>query len=583
MPPAKVCGNPILLGFVREWLEQARERNSKGVIVYKKAYDSLKECPLQFKHPSEAKQLTGFGDKLCQRLTERMNEYCEAEGLPLPERVTKGRKKSATDQDGDGEDAEEPAPKRVRKAKPYVPTLRSGAYAIVMALSTLGEDHLGICKEDLVKLAQPYSDTSFTAPAQANKFYTAWNSVKTLEEKDIVHSRGRPKRYRLLDEGWEVARRMKAAQTSARGSATMTASIQTGDLPSPGESASRPSVPHAVDVAFVPAPVADFIDIPVGEVVTSEAALPSFVPITFPVGSFTVELIVDNREVRTQKDRDYIQNSLSERQTNVITRALPLGDVLWIAKITDPVLKEQHGGEVLLDYIIERKRLDDLIGSIKDGRFHDQKFRLQKSGVKNIIYIIEEFSMNADHYQKYDEAVKSAIASMQVVNGFFVKKTLQMDDTIRYLVSMTKMMKQRYENKPLSLIPTNVITSQNHLPLLQHLKVKSPSTEYHITYPVFASLSNKSESFTLRDIFLKMLMCTRGVTGEKALEIQKRWKTPIEFSEAFKSLETGKTPEEARKRKAEMVSAEMGALVGRKKIAKTLSVKIAEIWGNEEY
>ena len=29
--------------------------------------------------------------------------------------------------------------------------------------------------------------------------------------------------------------------------------------------------------------------------------------------------------------------------------------------------------EIVLDFIVERKRLDDLAGSIKDGRFREQK------------------------------------------------------------------------------------------------------------------------------------------------------------------------------------------------------------------
>ena len=28
------CPNPLLLGWIKEWLDQARERNSKGVTVY---------------------------------------------------------------------------------------------------------------------------------------------------------------------------------------------------------------------------------------------------------------------------------------------------------------------------------------------------------------------------------------------------------------------------------------------------------------------------------------------------------------------------------------------------------------------
>ena len=158
--------------------------------------------------------------------------------------------------------------------------------------------------------------------------------------------------------------------------------------------------------------------------------------------------------------------------------------------------------------------------------------------------------MNADHFQKYEEAVESAIASTQVVNGYFVKKTQKMDDTIRYLTRMTLMLKELYERKPLHVIPTKVITTQNYAPLLEHLKKTEAGTDFHVTYSAFASLSSKSESLTLRDVYLKMLMCTKGVTGEKALEIQKRWKTPNEFIEAYRKCDEKEGGiEQGRKRK----------------------------------
>jgi crossover junction endonuclease MUS81 len=31
---AETCANPLLLGWIKEWLDQARERNSKGFTVY---------------------------------------------------------------------------------------------------------------------------------------------------------------------------------------------------------------------------------------------------------------------------------------------------------------------------------------------------------------------------------------------------------------------------------------------------------------------------------------------------------------------------------------------------------------------
>jgi crossover junction endonuclease MUS81 len=90
-------------------------------------------------------------------------------------------------------------------------------------------------------------------------------------------------------------------------------------------------------------------------------------------------------------------------------------------------------------------------------------------------------------------------------------------------------------------------------------------------------MASKSEMITLRDIFLKMLMATKGVTGEKALEIQKRWKTPYDFVKAFETCGPG---EAGRKRKIDLVSSQMSQLVGRKKVTRALSLKIAEVWAD---
>ncbi len=185
--------------------------------------------------------------------------------------------------------------------------------------------------------------------------------------------------------------------------------------------------------------------------------------------------------------------------------------------------------------------------------------------------------MDTMQFQKYEEAVQSAIASTQVVNGYFLKKTQKMDDTIRYLARMTMLLKKQYESKTLNVIPTKILTGQNYLPLLDHLRDKEPLSNYHISYPAFASLVSKSDMMTLRDVFLKMLMCTKGVTGEKALEIQKRWKTPYDFVKAFERCGAG---EEGKKRKRDLVSSQSDNLVARKRIAKALSHKISEVWGD---
>jgi crossover junction endonuclease MUS81 len=584
MASEEPCANPLLLGWVKEWVDLARERNSKGVTTYKNAYNALKACPITFKHPSQLQQLKGFGPKLCDRLTDKLQKHCQENGLPMPKRPRQWRIPGLNDENEADDDSQLRPAKKPRKPKSYVPTLRSGAYALILGLATLGEDApTGMTKAQLINAAQPHCDASFTAPSDPTRFYTAWNSMKTLLEKDLVYERGRPlRRYSLSDEGWEVARRI---QRTADLTPVELAAQQRRDLqpeepqdPHPRPAARSPSVEIE---ETGPPPPSNYLNVVAnGDSTSDSSALPNFRPIRLSPGTFTVHLLLDVREVRSKTDRDYMQEELTKKGVKPIMRALELGDALWVAKCHDPNFLSRagsEGDEIVLDWIVERKRLDDLIGSIKDGRFHEQKFRLKRSGVKNVVYIVEEMTMDSMSFQKYEEAVQSAIASTQVVNGFFMKKTQKMDDTIRYLIRMTMLLKKQYESKSLFVIPTEVLTAKNFLPLLEHLREKEPTMGHYISYPAFASMASKSDMMTLRDVYLKMLMCTKQVTGEKALEIQRRWKTPYDFIKAYERCGVG---EQGKKRKQDLVFAQMGNLVGRKKVARTLSHKIAEVWSD---
>ena len=57
---------------------------------YKKAYESMKACPLEFQRPSQAQQLNGLGSKLCDRLTDKSKAHCQENGLPMPQPPEKG-------------------------------------------------------------------------------------------------------------------------------------------------------------------------------------------------------------------------------------------------------------------------------------------------------------------------------------------------------------------------------------------------------------------------------------------------------------------------------------------------------------
>lgn len=107
-----------------------------------------------------------------------------------------------------------------------------------------------------------------------------------------------------------------------------------------------------------------------------------------PAHSFTVHLIMDHREVRARHNqsagsgrRVTFEEAMERRGIPCELRALELGDILWVARPkpdNPPDVAEKWAlvQEVVLDTVVERKRLDDLTSSIFDGRWHEQKVRL---------------------------------------------------------------------------------------------------------------------------------------------------------------------------------------------------------------
>ena len=87
-----------------------------------------------------------------------------------------------------------------------------------------------------------------------------------------------------------------------------------------------------------------------------------------------MELIIDNRE--TIKNY-FIEKKNQNNYEWVTFQNLDLGDYLF-----------KYNNQPIL--IIERKTIEDLASSIKDGRYREQKTRLLNTyNKKNILYLIE--------------------------------------------------------------------------------------------------------------------------------------------------------------------------------------------------
>ncbi|CAM8920099.1 unnamed protein product [Rhodiola kirilowii] len=101
---------------------------------------------------------------------------------------------------------------------------------------------------------------------------------------------------------------------------------------------------------------------------------------------YRVVLILDDREqfaTQGSRSRRIIDNICSQFKIQIEIRRLPVGDGIWIAR------HKSLESEYVLDFIVERKNVDDLRCSIRDKRYRDQKLRLQRCGVRKLIYLVE--------------------------------------------------------------------------------------------------------------------------------------------------------------------------------------------------
>lgn len=116
---------------------------------------------------------------------------------------------------------------------------------------------------------------------------------------------------------------------------------------------------------------------------------------TWSPKTYDVQLIIDTREKPGLKS-DRIEKMLTEKGIKWDAATLAMGDAIWVAR------HKTTGEEVVLDACLERKRLDDLLSSMRgmynthavrepwtdfptDGRYTEQKNRMVKSGISKLV------------------------------------------------------------------------------------------------------------------------------------------------------------------------------------------------------
>eukprot|EP00045_Choanoeca_perplexa_P012384 m.134895 g.134895 ORF g.134895 m.134895 type:complete len:726 (+) comp15985_c0_seq3:128-2305(+) len=245
-------------------------------------------------------------------------------------------------------------------------------------------------------------------------------------------------------------------------------------------------------------------------------------------GEYDIVLVVDTMEqTGSRKDKGVIQTKLASMGVQCEVRKLSLGDFVWVVKErVKPMPGMLHlppSKELVLDYVVERKRMDDLVSSIIDGRFKEQKYRFENCGIKHPIYLVEHYG-NMDGYRITGSALKQAIANTQVRDNFFVKHTASINASIAYLTLMTRYLQQRFKNT--TFVPRDE-TVASQLP-------DDMAVAY--TFDAYNEVTVKTKELTIQEMFAQQLLTLSGITVEKLKAIVTQYPTPRSLIDALDVL-----------------------------------------------
>ncbi|KAM8818575.1 crossover junction endonuclease MUS81 [Rhynchonycteris naso] len=515
--PLPICPNPLFVRWLTEWRDEAASRGRRTQFVFQKALRSLRRYPLPLRSGKEAKILRHFGDSLCRMLDQRLQQHRSSGGDHAPD--SSGAKSPAPEvphaevQDssmpgrrGQGKLGASGVPTQPRGggSGSYWPAQHSGARAVLLQLY---KEHLSPSGHSFLTKEELLQRCAQKSPGMAPGRSQPWTALRSLLHRNLVLRTHQPARYSLTQEGLELAQKLAESEGLS--------SLNVGTRPQE-PSGEEPEVPGSASAEL-----------------EGGVQQPS---LELRPGEYRVLLCVDVGEAKGMGHRPELLRQLQRLHVTHTVRKLHVGDFVWVAQETRP-RDPARPGELVLDHIVERKRLDDLCGSIIDGRFREQKFRLKRCGLAHRVYLVEEHG-SVHNLSLPESTLLQAVTNTQVIDGFFVKRTADIKESAAYLALLTRGLERLYQGHILRSRPWGTPEDPE--------SGAGPSTKPLCSLLTFndfnvGAIKNKAQS--VREVFARQLMQVRGVSGEKAAALVDRYSTPASLLAAYDACATPKEQE----------------------------------------
>lgn len=211
-----------------------------------------------------------------------------------------------------------------------------------------------------------------------------------------------------------------------------------------------------------------------------------------------ITIILDNREtslISLLKERDL---DIYKDQITFDVQQLELGDIHIISDTKT--------------FIFERKTVSDLLASIKDGRYREQKSRLLSS-MMDCTYIIEGDDIVSTRHERYQYILSGAYLHTMYRDYMHIVFTKNINDTCTFILTLCAKIIDK---------PSDFIDSQNRtIDYIDCVKLKT----------------KKIDNITPNNCFIMQLSQIPGISNVIAKNIQSLYPTMRHFIKALEESE----------------------------------------------
>jgi len=235
-----------------------------------------------------------------------------------------------------------------------------------------------------------------------------------------------------------------------------------------------------------------------------------------------MRIIIDKRERDLyQKCNEYLESYENKQNITLIEENLDIGDILI----------QTDDEKTLL--IIERKSFQDLLASIKDGRYEEQSHRLihtSQTHPHSIVYLLEGMFSQLSN-QKDKKIIYSSITSLNCFKGFSIMRTSTIQETREWLILLTEKI-----NRELEKGKVFYYSQQNNridLDTKTESELQIEQKENTINYCNFVK-KVKRENITPENIGEIVLSQIPGISSITAIAIMKKFSSFLNLLEELK-------------------------------------------------